>query len=120
MSVSNKNRVKSLEFLASFLDNRFKILGVPVGVDPLLGLVPVIGDLLSLILSAYLVGVAVRFKVPKRQILKMVQNVAIDFVLGLVPLFGDIFDLLFWANQRNLKILKKNIDLDVIDGEIVK
>ena len=77
-----------------------------IGVDAVIGLVPVIGDAAGLISSSYVLLEAQRMGVSKRIKLKIIANMLIDFVGGLIPLFGDVFDALFKANTRNTKILK--------------
>lgn len=82
-----------------------------IGVDAVIGLVPVIGDAAGLISSSYVLLEAQRMGVSKRIKLKIIANMLIDFVGGLIPLFGDVFDAIFKANTRNTAILK---------GELIK
>lgn len=99
--------LKTASFLANLLDSRFNFLGIRFGIDPLLGLVPGLGDLVSLILSLYLIWIGINLKIPPLEILRMVLNIAVDFLVGLIPVAGDIGDIVFKANIRNLKILQK-------------
>ncbi len=76
-------------------------------VDPILGFVlPGAGDLLSAGLGLYLVVVALRLRLPRVVIARMLVNLAVDTLLGSVPLVGDLFDLAFRANVRNLRLLE--------------
>tara|TARA_B110000211_G_scaffold206669_1_gene241884 strand:+ start:211 stop:603 length:393 start_codon:yes stop_codon:yes gene_type:complete len=89
-------------------------IGIPftkfnIGLEAVIGLVPVIGDAAGLILSSYVLIEAQRLGVSKRIKTKMIINMLIDFVGGLVPFFGDIFDAFFKANTRNTRLLKKHI-----------
>lgn len=106
---SVRARVEALEIL---LERSFRIpgLNVPVGLDALVGLVPVIGDLVTTALGAYVVWEARNLNMPKWKIWRMGGNVAFDAVLGFVPLVGDAADFLFRSNTRNLKIIKKHLD----------
>ena len=86
-------------------------IGIPftkfnIGVDAVIGLVPVIGDAAGLILSSYALLEAQRMGMSKRIKLKIIVNMLIDFFGGLIPLFGDIFDAFFKANTRNTQLLK--------------
>ena len=89
-------------------------IGIPftkfnIGLEAVIGLIPVIGDAAGLILSSYVLIEAQRLGVSKRIKTKMFINMLIDFVGGLVPFFGDIFDAFFKANTRNTHLLKKHI-----------
>lgn len=104
--------VHRLERLARLLDTAYRIPGTKIGfgLDALLGLVPVIGDLGAAALSAYLIYQARQLNVPKSAIARMIGNVALETALGSVPLAGDMFDLFWRANMRNLRILRRHMD----------
>jgi hypothetical protein len=87
------------------------VVGVPgtrlrVGLDPLLGLIPGVGDALGALASSYLVLVAVQLGAPASVVGRLVLNIAIDAVIGSVPLLGDLFDFGYRANLRNLALLE--------------
>lgn len=79
--------------------------GFRIGVDGLIGLVPVVGDLASAGVSFYIVAQAARAGVPVSVIARMVLNVALDAMIGAIPALGDIFDFAFKANLRNAKLM---------------
>lgn len=90
-------------------------IGIPftkfnLGLEAVIGLIPVIGDAAGLILSSYVLIEAQRLGVSKRIKTKIIINMLIDFVGGLVPFFGDIFDAFFKANTRNTRLLKKHLN----------
>ncbi|MBB1443357.1 DUF4112 domain-containing protein [Pseudoalteromonas sp. SG43-3] len=90
-------------------------IGIPftkfnIGLEAVIGLIPVIGDAAGLILSSYVLIEAQCLGVSKRIKTKMIINMLIDFVGGLVPFFGDIFDAFFKANTRNTQLLKKHLN----------
>jgi hypothetical protein len=92
-----------------------------MGLDAVLGLVPVVGDLLSAALGAWIVWEARNLGLPRWQLLRMSANVGIDTVVGAIPLIGDGFDLLFRSNSRNLRIIRRHLDKHhpqtaIIDG----
>ena len=106
---SVRARVEALEFL---LERSFKVPGtnMPIGLDALVGLIPVLGDIVTTALSAYMVWEARNLGMSKWQITRMSANVAFDAALGFVPLVGDAADFVFRSNSRNLKIIKKHLD----------
>lgn len=106
---SVRARVEAMELL---LERSFRIPGVnvPVGLDALIGLVPVLGDVVATALGAYIVWEARNLGLSKWQLTRMGANVAFDTLLGLVPVVGDAADFLFRSNTRNLRIIKKHLD----------
>jgi len=110
---------RRLAVLAWALDSavRIPVIGVRVGIEPVLGLVPVVGDLAGKAVSLYFIAEAWRFSLSGRDLLRMLGNVAVDAVLGAVPVVGDLFDVVWRANQRNMAILDAH--LARIDPEIV-
>lgn len=108
MVVNDKDRTRRrLERLAWYLDNSIPIPGlkVRVGIDPLLGLLPGVGDTIGALLSSYILAASGHLGVPKSVLLKMAFNIAVDAVVGALPLLGDIFDMAWKANQRNVQLL---------------
>ena len=97
--------------LATLLDNAITIpgLGVRVGLDPLLGLVPGLGDLLGAGVSGYIVLVAARAGASSGVLTRMVGNIAIDTLVGAVPAVGDLFDFAWKSNARNVALLERHI-----------
>lgn len=106
---SVRARVEAMEIL---LERSFRIPGVnvPIGLDALVGLIPVIGDIVTTALGAYIVWEARNLGLSKFQLTRMGANVAVDTLLGLVPLVGDAADFLYRSNTKNLRILKKHLD----------
>jgi len=84
--------------------------GKAVGLDAIVGLVPVAGDLVAAALGMYLVWEARNLGMSKFQLARMATNVGVDTLLGSVPLAGDVFDFLFRSNSRNLRIVRKHLD----------
>ena len=112
-----------LDALATVMDSAVAVPGtrIRVGLDSLIGLVPGIGDLVSALISSYIIWEARRLGLPRWKIARMIGNVAFDTTIGAVPLLGDALDVVFKSNRRNLKILNdhfgRNIGPTVIDGE---
>jgi len=80
------------------------------GLDPLLGLIPGFGDVISAILSAWIVVGALRHRVPMAKILRMVFNILADLIIGEIPFIGDLFDFAFEENVMNMRILMQHRD----------
>jgi hypothetical protein len=106
---SIRARVEAMELL---LERSFRIPGinVPIGLDALIGLVPVLGDIVTTAMGAYMVWEARNLGLSKWHLTRMGANVAFDTVLGLVPVVGDAADFVFRSNTRNLRIIKKHLD----------
>jgi hypothetical protein len=95
--------------LANLTDNKVRIpfIGVRLGLDFLIGLIPVIGDLIMASVSLSIVAVAKSISVPRALRIAMLKNIGIDFLLGLIPFVGDVVDLLYKSNQKNVRIMEK-------------
>ena len=106
---SVRQRVEALELL---LERSFHIPGtkIPFGLDSIIGLVPVLGDIVTATMGAYMVWEARNLGMSKWHLIRMAGNVGIDTALGAVPLVGDAFDLVFRSNSKNLRIIKKHLD----------
>ncbi len=107
--VSIRRRIEAMEMV---LERSFTIPGInrPVGLDAIIGLVPVVGDIIAMGMGAYIVWEARNLDMPKWKLLHMAGNVAFDSAVGAVPMVGDVFDFLFRSNTRNLRIVKKHLD----------
>jgi hypothetical protein len=105
--------------LTRLLDSAARVpgTGIRFGLDPMLGLVPGLGDVAGAALAGYLVLLAQRAGAPRAVILRMLSNVALDTVGGTVPLVGDAFDVAFKSNTRNLALLERALDVPVRESE---
>ncbi|HEY9625369.1 MAG TPA: DUF4112 domain-containing protein [Crinalium sp.] len=102
------NRIRKLSRL---MDTAIRIPGINfrIGLDPIIGLVPGAGDVVSTAFSAYIIYLATRFQLPGHIIQKMIFNIAFEAVIGTVPLLGDFFDAYYKSNVRNLSLLEKHL-----------
>lgn len=114
------NHLRTATFVAELLDNKFEIMGIHFGIDPILGIIPGFGDIVSLFLSLYLVWIGLQMRIPEHEISRMIQNSVLDFVLGILPVVGDITDLVYKSNIKNLAILRKYAQGRVVEGKIIK
>ncbi|KOX93756.1 hypothetical protein AMS69_07490 [Haloarcula rubripromontorii] len=93
--------------VAHILDESVRIPGTRfrVGLDPILGLLPIAGDVAMALCSLYIVAEAVRLGVPKRTVVRLLANIAVDATVGSVPVVGDLFDAYWKANVRNAELV---------------
>jgi hypothetical protein len=107
--VQIRRRIEMLEML---LERSFVIPGInrAVGLDSIVGLVPVIGDFVTAAMGAYIVWEASNLGLPKWKLWRMAGNIALDTALGAIPVAGDLFDFLYKSNTKNLKIIKRHMD----------
>src|SRR6187402_663007 len=99
---------KGLDDLALYLDGLFRVPGTGwrFGLDSLIGLIPNVGDTLTLFPSLYILLAAVRHGVPKITLLRMAFNIGLDYVVGMIPFLGDAFDFVWKANQQNMNLIR--------------
>ena len=104
--------IEVLDLLAEWMDNKFRVPGTKItfGIDSLLGLIPGIGDTISLAVSGYVLKRARHYQAPKSLQAKMIWHIFIDWLIGLIPFLGDIFDVGYKANIKNVALLKKHLD----------
>src|SRR6516164_4896079 len=102
-------RIARIDALATLLDTALVIPGTSVrfGLDALIGLFPVVGDIITTALSLFIVYEAYQLGAPGHVVVRMLGNVALDGVFGAVPLVGDAFDVLWRANRRNVRLLQE-------------
>jgi hypothetical protein len=107
--LTREQRIARLEVLAKLLDVAFVVPGTKIryGIDGLIGLIPIVGDLITTAISLWLVREARALGAPWHVTARMLGNVAVDGVVGLVPLAGDAFDVMFRANIRNMRLLRR-------------
>jgi len=110
---------KELDRIAHWMDEAFRVPGTDIrfGLDPVLGLIPGIGDTGTAIVTVYLIGKARTLGAPFSIVLCMLWNLMLDWLVGTVPLVGDIFDVGFRANRRNVELIKRHLaELDIPPG----
>lgn len=112
-SPEDREQIKlQMQQLAWLMDESIPIpfLGVRVGVDGLLGLIPGVGDLLSAGISSFIIRQAHALGVPRTVLLRMGFNTAVDLVIGAVPLLGDLLDFSWKANKRNVQLVLNHLE----------
>jgi hypothetical protein len=106
---SIRRRIEAMEAL---LEGLFVIPGTNrrVGLDSLVGLIPVVGDVVTAGMGAWIVWEAKNLGMPKWQLVRMAGHVGIDTLVGAIPFAGDLFDFLYKSNSKNLRIIRKHLD----------
>jgi hypothetical protein len=101
--------VATAEFLAKILDTAVRIPGTRIylGLDPLLGLIPGIGDMLANLIGTVILILAARLQVPQIVITRMSLNLLINGTVGAIPIVGDLFSIWFRSHARNAELLRR-------------
>jgi len=109
--IVNEREVERARLLTRVLDDAVRVPGTEfrIGLDPVIGLIPGAGDLVTGAMSAYLLVVARRVGASNAVLLRMLANLGIDAVVGAVPLLGDLFDAGYKANRRNMRIIEEHL-----------
>ena len=112
-----------MEAVAYLLDLAFVIPGTKqqIGIDAIIGLIPGLGDIVTTLLSSYVIWEARQLGLSRFAIARMLGNLAIHASLGSLPIIGDVFDAFFRVNQRNMRIvrahLKRHPEYGSIEGQ---
>lgn len=109
------DRLKKLEML---LDRQFSIAGIRFGIDSIVGLVPVLGDLISGAMGLYIINEAKRLGASRWTMGRMYANWGVDVSVGALPIVGDLFDVAFKSNTKNVRLLIA--DLEKREAKIAK
>lgn len=118
-AASVRARVTAMEHL---LERSFVVPGVnvPVGLDALIGLIPVLGDIVTTAMGAYIVWEARNLGMSKWKLTRMGLNVLFDTAIGAIPVVGDAADFVFRSNSKNLKIILKHIDKHHPEARVIE
>ena len=130
LSSNAEQSVARLEALARLMDGAFVIPGtnIRMGLDGIIGLIPVAGDLIAGLVSSYMIWEARQLGAPRWLIARMMANTLLDTAFGAIPVVGDAFDVLFRANMKNMALLRRHMEKrgltrpagPVIEGEAVR
>ncbi|HEY7162983.1 MAG TPA: DUF4112 domain-containing protein [Candidatus Binatia bacterium] len=109
---SRARQLAFVRFLADLLDQRFTIPGtsIRIGLDPIITLIPGIGDLVANIAGSAILLVAAQLGVPKIVLIRMGLNVAVNALIGAIPFLGDILSIWFRSNVKNVQLLERHLD----------
>lgn len=104
------SKMKWVEKISRLLDSRYKIPGTSIrfGWDPIFSFVPVVGDMITYIVSGVLIYTMYQHGASRKLVIKMILNSSLDAVIGSIPLIGTVFDIFYKSNERNVKLLKEH------------
>jgi len=107
---SPPSNLPQLRRFAVWLDAGIAVPGtsIRVGLDPLLGLVPGLGDAAGALLAAWILVEAIRMGASRATLARIASNIAVDALVGAVPVFGDVFDVVWKANLKNVALLERH------------
>ena len=103
------DEIAGFDRFSDLMDTRFRIAGVPFGLDSLLGIIPVAGDAVTGAAGLYALGTAARLKLPITAHIHIIWNLVVDVGLGSVPLAGDVFDFFFRSHRKNFRVVEKHL-----------
>ena len=107
--------VAKLKKLEQRLDRRFSLFGVQFGTDAIVGLIPILGDILTSATGLYIIHQSSKLGATRWTITRMFINWGIDFAVGLIPVVGDIFDIAFKSNTKNVKLLIGDLEARAVE-----
>ena len=109
---SQEAAIKRMRAVSTILDDAIRVPGTDfrVGLDPVVGILPVAGDSVMSVVSMYIVLEAANLGVPMPVVARMVANILVDTLGGSVPVLGTLFDAAWKANRRNVKLVEQYVD----------
>ena len=111
-TIQGGHRLRFARFLAELLDRRFTIPGTSIrfGLDPIIGLIPGIGDVAANLTGSMILIVAAQLGLPKVVLIRMGINIAVNTMIGAIPIFGDIISIWYRSNVRNVTLLQRYLE----------
>lgn len=109
---SERERILArLRRLSYWLDNAvyIPVINYRIGYDAIIGLIPGIGDAVTLVPEVYIIYESYRLGAPRGTLVRMMANVGLELAVGVIPVFGDLFDATYKANTRNLRLLERHV-----------
>ncbi len=112
-------KLERLRKLSDLWDRSIAIpgTGFRVGIESLVGLLPVGGDFIGILLSTYIVLQAIQFKLPASILVRMLFNIILDGTVGSIPILGDLFDTTWKANTKNVNLLEAHLREPIISHQ---
>ncbi|MGO4482842.1 DUF4112 domain-containing protein [Rhizobium pisi] len=113
-----RERIRRVVRIARLMDTavRLPVIGVRIGADSVLGLIPAVGDIAGSLIGIFIINEARRLGIPNHKLARMAVNLGIDAAGGTVPLIGDLFDVYFKSHRRNVGIILEHFGLS--EGEL--
>lgn len=113
---------RRMEAMERLLERSLTVPGtrMAVGLDSIIGLIPVVGDAIAAVMGAYILWEARNLGLPKWKLWRMAGNIAFDTAVGAVPVAGDLFDFAFRSNSRNLRIVRRHLDKHHPETQVIE
>jgi len=116
---SYEQSIAKIEKLSWWMDESIRLpWGSRIGFDGIIGLIPGVGDVSTMIVSIYIIKEARRHGAPLSLVVRMLAHVGIETVLGVIPVIGDLFDFYYKANTKNIKLLKKHLRKKLKESDV--
>lgn len=103
------HHLEFVEKIVELMDNKFAVGKFRFGLDPILGLIPGIGDILPLFISGYLIVIGIHENIAPKTLAQMLAYTILDFVLGSIPIIGDVADFFYKSHLKSLQLLKREL-----------
>lgn len=110
LTLDDQQKLKQARTLAVWMDERFKIGGFGIGLDGLIGFIPVFGDLFTAAFGFYHVYIASQLKLDGSVMMSIIVNTIADIFVGFIPILGDLLDFTFRSHRRNLKLIERKLE----------
>lgn len=109
--IQNTKSLKTIAFLANWMDTKFRIPGTRItfGLDAILSIIPGAGDVISTTISLGIYALILTKGVPLATAIKMLGNILLDFIISAIPILGTLVDIFYKANHRNLTLLEQHL-----------
>ncbi|WP_026880297.1 DUF4112 domain-containing protein [Hymenobacter norwichensis] len=109
-TVDTDDRLRWVESVSRLMDSQFRVPGTTwrFGLDPIMGLVPIVGGIPSLAVSGVLILTMMRHGASGNVVVRMVLNVLLDTIIGAIPIIGNVFDFAYKANDKNVRLLRRH------------
>jgi Mn2+/Fe2+ NRAMP family transporter len=105
MENTTEKNYRDIENLALLMDDRFELFGFKFGLNFIIDLIPVAGDVITTLIALYILTLARKYNLSKPKVFHMLFNIAVYFIVGLIPWAGDLFGAWWKPNKRNVKLL---------------
>ncbi len=116
-AVDMPSELEKFERWSQALDSKFSVFGLSVGWDSILGLIPGVGDAVTVVPAAMMIHAGYRNGIRKRALGRMAWNTGLDLTVGSIPLFGDVFDVAFKSHKKNARVLREEFArLDIAEA----
>jgi hypothetical protein len=119
--MNNNKHLKFAKKLTTLLDNQFELFGYKFGLDPIIGLVPILGDIIPAGVSIYLIWLGNSIGMPKKKLLTMGAFAGLDVLIGFIPFIGDFTDIIYRSHKRSMDMINDHLtsfESRVLEGEL--